>query len=84
MLPAIAKLFPVAEHRYCVKHIHENMKLQWRGKVFNDLLWNCAKSTCVNHFNQAMEKVKNLNSEAYDWLKKIQPQHWTRSHFSGR
>ncbi|KAL4577821.1 hypothetical protein LXL04_013935 [Taraxacum kok-saghyz] len=84
VLPAIAKLFPVAEHRYCVKHIHENMKLQWRGKVYNDLLWNCAKSTCVNHFNQAMEKVKNLNSETYDWLKKIPPQHWTRSHFSGR
>ncbi|KAK9053605.1 hypothetical protein SSX86_024679 [Deinandra increscens subsp. villosa] len=26
ILPAIANLFPCSEHRYCLRHIHENMK----------------------------------------------------------
>ena len=29
IIPAIAELFPVAEHRYCLMHIYENMKLRW-------------------------------------------------------
>ncbi|GJT49366.1 mutator type transposase [Tanacetum coccineum] len=36
IIPAIANLFPNAEHRYCVKHIHENMKKKWN--VFNGKL----------------------------------------------
>ncbi|GJV40799.1 hypothetical protein Tco_1419239 [Tanacetum coccineum] len=28
--------------------------------------------------------MKNHNIEAYEWLRKIPPQHWARSHFLGR
>ncbi|GJW77296.1 putative transposase, mutator type, MULE transposase domain protein [Tanacetum coccineum] len=36
MLLIIAKLFPVVEHRYCVRHINENMKLTWRGGDYKE------------------------------------------------
>ncbi|CAI9259612.1 unnamed protein product [Lactuca saligna] len=84
LLPAIATLFPCAEHRYCLRHIHDNMKKNWRGKVFKDLLWECATTSNVQHFHQAMEKLKKLNNDAYEWLKQIPPQSWARSHFTGR
>ncbi|KAM0004923.1 hypothetical protein Hdeb2414_s0225g00839431 [Helianthus debilis subsp. tardiflorus] len=38
ILPAITKLFPCAEHRYCLRHIHENMKLQFKRKLYRDKL----------------------------------------------
>ncbi|CAI9303017.1 unnamed protein product [Lactuca saligna] len=82
LLPAIATLFPCAEHRYCLRHIHDNMKKNWRGKVFKDLLWECATTSNVQHFHQAMEKLKKLNNDAYEWLKQIPPQSWARSHFT--
>ncbi|CAI9301668.1 unnamed protein product [Lactuca saligna] len=84
LLPAIATLFPCAGHRYCLCHIHDNMKKNWRGKVFKDLLWECATTSNVQHFHQAMEKLKKLNNDAYEWLKQIPPQSWARSHFTGR
>lgn len=31
-----------------------------------------------------MEELKVLNVDAYNWLSKIPPHHWARSHFSGR
>ncbi|CAI9261781.1 unnamed protein product [Lactuca saligna] len=31
-----------------------------------------------------MEEVRKLNNDAYEWLKNIPPQHWSRSHFTGR
>nr|KAJ0188756.1 hypothetical protein LSAT_V11C900480270 [Lactuca sativa] len=84
LLSAIATLFPCAEHRYCLCHIHDNMKKNWRGKVFKDLPWECATTSNVQHFHQAMEKLKKLNNDAYEWLKQIPPQSWARSHFTGR
>ncbi|KAF5760233.1 putative transposase, mutator type, transposase, MuDR, plant, MULE transposase [Helianthus annuus] len=38
IIPAITQVFPAAEHRFCVRHIWQNMKLQWRGVAFKDCL----------------------------------------------
>ncbi|GJW25678.1 mutator type transposase [Tanacetum coccineum] len=84
IIPAIAESFPSAEHRFCLKHIYDNMKLSWRGQLYKEMLWRCATSTTVQRFDKHMEKLKDFNKDAYEWLKKIPPQHWSRSHFSGR
>ncbi|GJR40329.1 hypothetical protein Tco_1216013 [Tanacetum coccineum] len=75
LIPALAETFPSAEHRYYLKHIYDNMKLQWRGQQFKDLLWRCATATTVSYFNKNMEELKGANKELYDSLKLIPPQH---------
>ncbi|PWA93526.1 transposase, mutator type [Artemisia annua] len=84
IIPAIAETFPSAEHRFCLKHIYDNMKLQWRGQMYKQMLWRCAASNTVRYFEKNMETLKAFKEEAYEWLKKIPPQHWSRSHFTGR
>ena len=84
LIPALQEMFPVAEHRYCLKHIYDNMKLEWRGQQFKELLWRCATSPTVQLFEKNMDEIRRTNKELYDWLKLIPPQHWSRSHFSGK
>ncbi|GJR95621.1 hypothetical protein Tco_0267795 [Tanacetum coccineum] len=84
LIQAIASVFPSAEHRYYVRHIHENMKSRFKGGVYKEMLWNAAKATPVGEFNQKMSELKSFNSTAYDWLMKISAEQWTRSYFSGR
>nr|KAJ0201965.1 hypothetical protein LSAT_V11C600308790 [Lactuca sativa] len=84
IIPAIAKLFPQAEHRFCLRHIYENMKRQWKDKELKDLVWACATATTVRHVEKALEELKKFKAEAHDWLIQIPPAHWARSHFSGR
>ncbi|GJR27170.1 hypothetical protein Tco_1103402 [Tanacetum coccineum] len=81
---AIAQVFPNAEHRFCVRHIYENFKAQWKGSQFKELVWKCAATTTVRYFDKKMEKVKNLDEADYKYLQKIPLQHWSRSYFSGR
>ncbi|GKA23420.1 mutator type transposase [Tanacetum coccineum] len=81
---AMANVFPCAEHRYCLRHIHENMKKQWNGQAYKELLWRCAAATTVPYFDRAMEELKEFNKEAFEWLAKIPAHSWSRSHFSGR
>ncbi|GKD73618.1 hypothetical protein Tco_1331900, partial [Tanacetum coccineum] len=57
--------------RYCVKHIHKNMKLQFKGSVYKDMLWNAARATTIVEFNKIIGQLKSYNSAAYDWLMKF-------------
>lgn len=83
MIPALAKIFPCAEHRFCVRHIHENMKIYWRGDQLKEKLWICAQASTLTHFERAMKELADYHQEAHDWLRKIPPSHWARSHFTG-
>ncbi|GJS41663.1 mutator type transposase [Tanacetum coccineum] len=47
LIQAIASVFPSAEHTYCVRHIHENMKSQFKGGVYKEMLWNATKATSI-------------------------------------
>nr|KAJ0196279.1 hypothetical protein LSAT_V11C700355580 [Lactuca sativa] len=83
LLQAVRQLFPCAEHRLCLRHIHENMKKQWRTKEYKDHLWDCTTATTVPEFNHYMHQLSLYDNSAYEWLKSIPPQHWAKSHFTG-
>nr|KAJ0212180.1 hypothetical protein LSAT_V11C400158540 [Lactuca sativa] len=84
IIPAVAKVFPNAEHRFCLRHIQGNLKKQWKGKELSDLVWKCGRSTTLNHFKYAMDELKKMNDEAHAWFCKIPVETWSKSHFSGR
>ncbi|GJS50785.1 chloroplast stem-loop binding protein of 41 kDa b, chloroplastic [Tanacetum coccineum] len=56
IIPAIKTVYPSAEHRYCLRHIHENMKHGWCGQAYKDLLWRVASATNVRDFEKCRAK----------------------------
>nr|GEW82121.1 zinc finger BED domain-containing protein RICESLEEPER 2 [Tanacetum cinerariifolium] len=77
-------------NKYCfylgptICHIHENMKSQFKGGVYKEMLWNAAKATSKGEFKKKMGVLKSFNSDAYDWLMKIPLKQWSRTQFLGR
>nr|GEX67838.1 transposase, mutator type [Tanacetum cinerariifolium] len=67
LIQAIASMFPCAEHRYYVRHLHENMKSQFKEGVYKEMIWNAAKATSIGEFNKNMVELKSYNFDAYDW-----------------
>ncbi|KAI3500877.1 hypothetical protein L1887_36704 [Cichorium endivia] len=84
IIPALAQLYPCAEHRFCLRHIYDNMKKTWKTREYKDFLWKCATATTVPEFDTCMTEFSQFDRQAFEWLKKIPAQHWARSHFSGR
>ncbi|XP_017632494.1 uncharacterized protein LOC108474980 [Gossypium arboreum] len=85
LLEAICMLFLNAETRHCVRHLHSNFKnAGFRTKELKDLLWKVARASTTREFDDAMDELRKTNHHAYDWLKKKNPTHWSRSHFSIR
>ena len=80
-MPAIAEIFPHSEHRYCVRHIHTNFRKRFRGKALKDQLWNWTRATYTSAYEKALENLKVMSRGAFEYMNKIEPQHWSRSHF---
>nr|GEV19618.1 zinc finger BED domain-containing protein RICESLEEPER 2 [Tanacetum cinerariifolium] len=60
LILALQETFPAAEHIYYLKHIYDNMKLQWRGEQYKDLLWRCATTTTVQR-EYLMKRIVIVN-----------------------
>ncbi|XP_022032807.1 uncharacterized protein LOC110933916 [Helianthus annuus] len=84
LIPALSKVYPSAEHRYCLRHIHENMKPKWSGDENKNLLWNCASASTIPEFEKSMKAVLDKDKALHDWLKQIPSKHWSRAFFTGR
>ena len=81
IIATLREVSPNAEHRFCLRSIHEYMKLQWKGRAFKDHLWRCATASTVVQFEKAMDALKTFCQVAHAWLSQIPPIHWSRSHF---
>ncbi|XP_052621585.1 uncharacterized protein LOC111909209 [Lactuca sativa] len=75
---AVDQLFPNAEHRYCIRHIYDNMRKKWGQTEYRDHLWRCASATTVLEFEHLMREFSDYDKEACQWLKQIPPVHWAR------
>ncbi|XP_030924646.1 uncharacterized protein LOC115951617 [Quercus lobata] len=55
--------FPIVEHRYCVKHIYNNFKVNHKSMELKSVLWRCASTTSIRDFDRRMEHLKSLDEE---------------------
>ncbi|KAB2604938.1 hypothetical protein D8674_036869 [Pyrus ussuriensis x Pyrus communis] len=83
LIPAFLVVFPDCHHRFCVHHLYINYREQFKGKALKDALWAVAKTTTIPHFRRAMEELKLLNEDTYDWLMKRPVIHWSRYDLTG-
>ena len=64
LISAMEMLFPTVEHRFCVKHIYNNFKLNFKGLELKAVLWRCAAATTIREFEKKMQDMKELDKEA--------------------
>ncbi|KAI3505230.1 hypothetical protein L1887_27221 [Cichorium endivia] len=84
IVQAISKVFPSAEHRFCLRHIQENFRIHWKDIELREQVWKCGRATTINHFKTAMTELQQMNERAHNWLSQIPACHWSKSEFTGR
>jgi len=53
---------PSLEHRYCVKHLHANLKRKgFKGKEYKNALWSAARAPNKVQFKYYLEVVKGMD-----------------------
>ncbi|KAL0400135.1 UNVERIFIED_CONTAM: hypothetical protein Sradi_2356800 [Sesamum radiatum] len=83
LLPAFEKVLPGVENRFCVRHLHGNMKTAgFKGLGYKKALWFAAKTTTVTQFQKAMQDLADLDVRCLEWLQDKPASQWSKSHFS--
>lgn len=83
LIHALESLFPDAEHRFCVRHLQSNMKRDgFKSVAVKIALWAVAKTTTIEEFKFRMAELKDIDSNAYEWLAKKPESHWSKAYFS--
>ncbi|GAA0171874.1 hypothetical protein LIER_25810 [Lithospermum erythrorhizon] len=76
-------VMPKVEHRFCVRHLHENFKRTgYKAETYKDALRTSTTSSTVQYFKEAMGKLKVLDTSAYEWLAEKEPVHWSRAYLT--
>ncbi|KAL0377894.1 UNVERIFIED_CONTAM: hypothetical protein Sradi_3094900 [Sesamum radiatum] len=83
LIQAFLAVFSNSAHRFCVRHLHNNMKTAgFRGLAYKNALWKAARASTVGEFKLRMEEIKALDQAAFDWLHDKPAQEWSKSHFT--
>ncbi|KAL0345441.1 UNVERIFIED_CONTAM: hypothetical protein Sradi_4375400, partial [Sesamum radiatum] len=68
--------------------MYENFKVKFKSLELKEYFWKAASTANRREFDHFMKKIEELDPKikddvetASEWLKKINPQHWARSHF---
>ena len=85
LIPAVEMLFPTVEHRFCVKHIYNNFKLNFKGLKLKATLWRCAATTIVREFDKRIQDLKKLDKKSMGVSSKhpTNPMDQVTFHFKG-
>ncbi|XP_020963561.1 uncharacterized protein LOC110265115 [Arachis ipaensis] len=79
---AMKEVMPNAHHRNCVLHIWKNFIKHFKDQQTKQLVWECARQTTIQKFKASMEKLKNINQGAWEYLQRFDPAVWAKAYFS--
>ncbi|KAI3465951.1 hypothetical protein Pfo_022614 [Paulownia fortunei] len=83
LIQAFQEVFPNSDHRFCVRHLHNNFKnVGFRGLAFKNALWREERASTPSEFKVKMMEMRDLNESVANWFNGKPPNQWSRSYFS--
>ncbi|XP_057426629.1 uncharacterized protein LOC130720062 isoform X2 [Lotus japonicus] len=87
---SIPEIFEGSFHAYCLRYLTEqlfrDLKEQYSHEVKRLMiedLYAAAYASKPEGFQNCLESIKRISTEAYDWIIQSEPQYWTNSLFQG-
>ncbi|GKA60182.1 MAK10-like protein [Tanacetum coccineum] len=80
LLDVVHDCLPQAEHRKCTRHVYANFKKKYRLQ-YQRLFWAATSCTLQQQFELIMDKIRQIDQTANDYLFQRNPNSWSRALF---
>lgn len=86
---SIAEIFPNGEayHVYCLRYLSEQLIRDLKGPSSHEVkrllvedLYSTAYAPRPDGFHRCIENIKNISTEAYNWIMQSEPEHWANAY----
>ena len=81
---AVLKIFPDAEHGFCVQHLLGNLKTRFKDPAISFLFNECSRAYTKASFAYYMNHLESISTDMCTYLHEIGYEKWARSYFSRR
>ena len=82
LINVVQKIWPDAEHRFCVRHIYQNFNEKHKGEQLKQDLWAIARAPNRVKWSQNCEKMDGHSAAAFHWTERLDPKTCCKSFFS--
>lgn len=87
---SLAEIFDNCHHSYCLRHLVEKLNKDLKGQfshearrfMINDF-YAAAHAPRLEGFQRAVENIRGISPDAYDWVVQSEPEHWANAFFAG-
>ena len=79
---ALSIEFRIAHVKYCARHIFANVKAKHTKTNFKAHFWAASRASNTRDFDAAMERLKSVDSDAFNTIRKINHKFWSRHAFN--
>ncbi|GJN20270.1 hypothetical protein PR202_gb07625 [Eleusine coracana subsp. coracana] len=88
---AVSQVFEDSHHAFCLHHIMEEFKGElrkgpWSQQIRETMIEDftrAAQACSIEDFNMSIESIRNISTEAADWIIASKPEHWSDAIFRG-
>ncbi|KAL6642587.1 hypothetical protein ACP70R_020768 [Stipagrostis hirtigluma subsp. patula] len=88
---AVSQVFEDSHHAFCLHHIMEEFKGElrkgpWSQQIREGMIEDftrAAQACSIEDFNASIESIRNISTEAADWIIASKPEHWSDAIFRG-
>ncbi|XP_034574049.1 uncharacterized protein [Setaria viridis] len=88
---AVSQAFEDSHHAFCLHHIMEEFKGElrkgpWSQQIRDGMIEDftrAAQACSIEDFNASIESIRNISTEAADWIIASKPEHWSDAIFRG-
>ncbi|CAH9132292.1 unnamed protein product, partial [Cuscuta epithymum] len=78
---AVLKVFPCADHEFCVQHLIGNLRTKFKHPAILDLFNKCARVYKLSHFEQSMHNLEQLAADIRAYLLQIGYEKWAHCYY---
>ena len=79
---AVDIVFPEAEHRECMRHLVQNFRNKFKGKIYDDNLWPASYTCSERKHEHHLRVLYNHNPLVKEYLDAHHGKLWSRSKFN--
>ena len=77
VLNALHLEFVGAENKLCARHVFANLKTRFPKVELRDEFWKAVRASSKDVFVKAMNSIRKVDEDAFQWLRNLNPKHWS-------
>lgn len=83
IVEAVETHFPSAFHGFCLRHVSENFRDEFKNTKLVNIFWNAVYALTSVEFDARVSEMLEISADVMQWFQRFPPSLWAVAYFDG-